>query len=115
MDHIWLVCGSTGEYDDRTDWRVAAYPDEESAQKHCALANTKAEAFFKQYGEEVFTNEKKFVKLMKKIDPKAKIDYTGTFILARRSFLIPRSQNSLLRAGISGTPGSIIPTPGKGS
>lgn len=32
LDHIWLVWGTKGEYSNRSEWPVACYPDEASAQ-----------------------------------------------------------------------------------
>jgi hypothetical protein len=78
MQTIWLVTGSTGEYEDVREWVVAAYPNEELAQAHCKLANEKAKEAYP--GEDFnFKHEEKFIKIMKKLDPKAKMDYTGTF------------------------------------
>jgi len=39
---IYIVRGRTGEYEDRTQWDVAAYTDPDKAQKHCDAANAKA-------------------------------------------------------------------------
>lgn len=35
---IYLVCGSKGEHEDFSEWRVAAYAQRELAEKHCNLA-----------------------------------------------------------------------------
>ena len=39
---IYLVWGTTGEYDDRQDWVVCAYADKQAAQDHVAAAQTEA-------------------------------------------------------------------------
>ena len=41
---IYIVRGRTGEYEDRTQWDVAAYTDPDKAQKHCDAANARAKA-----------------------------------------------------------------------
>ena len=39
MTKIYLVTGSTGECDDRHDWNVCAYKDEDKAIKHAVHLN----------------------------------------------------------------------------
>jgi hypothetical protein len=34
MDRVYLIKGFTGEYGDRCDWIVAAYPDRAEAERH---------------------------------------------------------------------------------
>ncbi len=49
MKHLWVVYGRAGEYDDRRDWEVCAYPTEELARAHAALAQTRANELFCKY------------------------------------------------------------------
>jgi hypothetical protein len=45
MDRVWLVMGTNDEYEcddfefQHSDWCVAAYPDNETAEQHARLAN----------------------------------------------------------------------------
>lgn len=39
MKSIFVVVGVTGEYSDRNEWYVVAYPDEKSANDHADAAN----------------------------------------------------------------------------
>lgn len=38
INKIYIVFGCDGEYSDRIEWNVAAYPDEESARQHAKKA-----------------------------------------------------------------------------
>lgn len=46
---IWIVQGRTGRWEP-TEWFVAAYPDQETAQLHCDKANEVVE-HVKKWGE----------------------------------------------------------------
>ncbi len=40
LDKVYVVCAiRVGDYSDRSEWDVAAYPDRETAEQHAALAN----------------------------------------------------------------------------
>jgi hypothetical protein len=71
---IYLVMGSTGEYDDWREWIVCAYKDKERAKEHSKLAEEKADFLFqtKSYRdarEPAGQNE---------FDPRMDMDHTGT-------------------------------------
>jgi len=51
---IYVVMGVTGEYDSRQDWSVAAYFDEEMANKHVELAEQEARRIAEKFQEKVF-------------------------------------------------------------
>lgn len=70
---IFLVVGSTGEYDDHHEWFVCAYRDINSAQEHAKKAEEEAKKIFSENG-------KTFVSLKcgSKLDENMHIDYTGT-------------------------------------
>jgi hypothetical protein len=43
-DCTFVVIGTTGEFSDREEWLVCAYPTEEQAQTHVQLAEARARA-----------------------------------------------------------------------
>lgn len=45
---IYVVTGMCGEYSDRSEWVVIAYPTEELAQQHVVLATEKAQAVMQE-------------------------------------------------------------------
>lgn len=69
---IFLVMGSTGEYDDYKEWVVCGYREFESAEHHAKMANEDAAKFFAE------NNGKTFIKPKSAFDENMHIDYTGT-------------------------------------
>lgn len=49
---LHVVGGVTGEYSDRSEWEVAAYPDEDTATTHARLAEAEAKALYAGHVEE---------------------------------------------------------------
>lgn len=43
LGSVWIVVGETGVYSDYSEWNVAAYPNEEEANKHRDAAQAEAE------------------------------------------------------------------------
>jgi hypothetical protein len=82
MTQIYIVRGTTGEYSDRSEWLVAAYTDEVTAQEHVILAQKRAnEIKVAQDNTDYFTEFDK----TNIYDPNGDIDnYTGT-----RYFVVP--------------------------
>lgn len=52
MTTIYVVMGSHGEYSDRSEWMVAAYPDEQKAQEHVRSVEAALRAFIALEREE---------------------------------------------------------------
>ena len=90
MNSIYILQGSTGEYSDRTDWVVAAYPNIDTA----TIAQQDLTDLFNkmwQYMKEVDVNYwdiggdgdsappyvNDLWERIKQIDPKCMLDYTG--------------------------------------
>lgn len=73
MKTLYLVCGQTGEYGDRTDWIVCGYLDRRKAEAHVRFAAEEATRLIHEaghYGR---------VKLgANRYDPLMLMDYTGT-------------------------------------
>ena len=46
MNSVWLVVGTSGSYETREEWAVAAYPEREQAELHAAKANEAAVPYF---------------------------------------------------------------------
>lgn len=42
MPNVFVVMGATGEYSDHSEWPIAAYLDEATAQTHVQLAQSRA-------------------------------------------------------------------------
>lgn len=63
--NINIVFGKTGEYEDYTEWEVAAYSDEKEAKRHCEKLN---EAVTGKTDRDRFTTP---------LDPYCRIEYTG--------------------------------------
>lgn len=74
---IWIVHGTTGEYSDRTEWVVDAWPTEAEAQaKVTELVRLLHESGIERmrYGPE----REQAIAAMRVHDPDFGIDYTGT-------------------------------------
>ena len=92
MNSVYILQGSTGEYSDRTDWIVAAYPNIDNATTAQQILTDLFNKMWK-YMEE---NDVHYRDLMdgdtgtvppyvadiwnhiKQIDPRCMLDYTGT-------------------------------------
>lgn len=73
---IYIVTGSTGEYDDRYEWNVKAFSSKEKADNLCGVLNKLMEgARDLTYKERSKLEEK----IQKSLDLKCSIDYTGTY------------------------------------
>jgi hypothetical protein len=77
---IYIVMGKTGEYSDRSEWPVVAYPSYSEAQNHVLLATeqarlieSKREHQYDYISDDEDNNDEK-----NPYDPKMKIDYNGT-------------------------------------
>lgn len=94
---IWVVMGSTGEYSDRSEWLVVAFPDEAQAKRHADAATERALAFKNtkcEHGERMmnecdecgrpFTYDSAPTRAwMGELDPIAmRMDYTGSDYVA---------------------------------
>lgn len=71
---IFLVIGTTGEYEDERDWPVCAFESEEEALKHGANAQEVADKLFKEWQCRTFSTKMK----PNPYDPYMDITYTGT-------------------------------------
>lgn len=71
---LWVVYGMCGEYSDRSEWNVCAYPTEELAIKHAELAQARADALSREYDSysDIPPNANEY-------DSQMSSDYTGTF------------------------------------
>ena len=49
---IYIVRGPTGEYSDRSEWVVCAYPNKRDAEKHADLAKIELHRIYKEKKEE---------------------------------------------------------------
>lgn len=65
MDKVYLVCGSTGEFSDRTQWNIAAYPEEAMACLHVEKAN----AWLKDHGVRDYADSDDFPEGCNPYDP----------------------------------------------
>ena len=79
---IWVVEGSTGEYDDRRDWTVCAYTSKEAANDHAEAAKKAALKISLQLEEEQPANyylRRAELCEANKLDPDIMMDrWTGT-------------------------------------
>lgn len=80
---IFLVMGSTGEYDDHHEWIVCAYRDVESAQTHAKLAEEDAA---KRYTGRL-GHAPIFERHDSPFDACMQIDYTGTSYYVEEAIL----------------------------
>lgn len=80
MSKIWIVNGTSGDYDDRYDWPVGAFLEEKKAYEWCKSANELLKTFklhmnefcgLKQEERQYFEQE------FKKMDPSINLSYTG--------------------------------------
>ena len=70
---IYLVEGSTGEYEDSQDWVVCAYLEKSLAEEHVRLAQERANELEKARGSKYES-----LKGTNKYDLDMAMDYTGT-------------------------------------
>lgn len=78
---IYIVFGRTGEYSDRNEWPVVAYPSEAEAVKHTERANDWLRRRGWLLGESI-VDRSKFEYGTNPYDPNCSIDYTGTDYVA---------------------------------
>lgn len=69
---IWIVEGNTGEYDNRRNWTVCAYPTKSSAEKHVKMAQAEADRLEASRSELYRCQEKN------PYDPDMSMDFNGT-------------------------------------
>lgn len=77
MTQIHVVIGSTGEYSDRDEWLVAAYPDLTLAEEHVGIASDRARELFAatKSDPDPWGARRSSVNVY---DPNGRMDYTGT-------------------------------------
>ncbi len=81
MDTIHLVCGSTGEYSDSYEWRVAAFSTAEAAQAYI----DRLQNIYKQFPQQARGYKRpeqemeQLERVMTVLDPNFSEDYTGTY------------------------------------
>ena len=73
---IYIVTGSTGEYDDRYEWNVKAFSSKEKADDLCGELNKLTEGASKLSYKE---RDELAEAVQESLDPKCSIDYTGTY------------------------------------
>lgn len=74
---IYIVMGKTGEYSDRSEWPVVAYPSYSEAQTHVTLATEQARLIeSKRENDWEYIDEDQTEKNI--YDPKMRMDYNGT-------------------------------------
>lgn len=78
MKKIYIVRGSTGEYDDWKCWPVAAYLDKENAELHAELAQKRAAELIKQRQTRDLVAEDR-----NEFDPGGDMDYTGNVYIVQ--------------------------------
>lgn len=78
---VFLVMGSTGEYDDYHEWVVCVYREFDSAQDHAKMANEESAKLFSENSGRTFINHKGVY------DENMHIDYTGTTYFIEESVL----------------------------
>lgn len=81
VEKIWIVEGSTGEYSDRTDWKVCAFRDEAKAKSLVAeltILASATEAHCDVNGNRYTFEDTKPGMVWKAKDPSAQLDYTGS-------------------------------------
>jgi hypothetical protein len=74
MQQVFIVIGSTGEYDDHTEWTVAAYATEIEATWHARKAEMWADANAEQFREHSCSCSP----LVNPYDEDMQMDYSGT-------------------------------------
>lgn len=82
---IYVVFGTTGEYSDRTEWMVAAYPNEEDAKRHVVAASEYAPNEKLAFREYLDGRNRKF---NNKYDPYMYVDYTGVMYYYKKTELV---------------------------
>jgi len=73
MNAVYIVMGTTGEYSDRSEWSVCAYPERAQAEEHVERAS--------QYARLALLNQQEQRPVLRETnpyDPDMKMDYTGT-------------------------------------
>ena len=70
---VYIVCGTTGEYSDRSEWIVAAYAREADAKEHVLRAKEYADAWLKSYQDKYIG-----VAVKSPLDSRFRCDYIGT-------------------------------------
>lgn len=73
---VWIVEGSTGEYEDRREWIVKAFVSKE----HAMSLRTKLESVLKEeelHRENMGLNYDDIPDKLLQLDPHASVDYTG--------------------------------------
>lgn len=85
---IFIVMGSTGEYDDYHEWVVCGYRNIESAQKHAKLATEDAKRRFNSRT----SDEPIFQRVDSPLDSGMQIDYTGTTYFIEETILFWRQE-----------------------
>ncbi len=72
MKTIYIVCGTSGEYSDRTDWVVKAFASEARAKEFCALLQATIERIQSAIRDraKTFAEERALEEEMKRLDPK---------------------------------------------
>lgn len=86
MASIYIVTGSTGEYDGRCEWAVVAYHDRRKAKRHADRAAAKAKAIFESYPDDTRPSDQgRVVRYGVDVkrgdnphDPNMRMDYNGT-------------------------------------
>lgn len=73
---IYIVTGSTGEYDDRYEWNVKAFSSKEKADDLCGALNKLMEGASKLKHKERYELQEM---IQESLDRLCSIDYTGTY------------------------------------
>ena len=74
---IYVVIGSTGEYSDRREWLVKAFPKQELAQQLVVAATREAKRLYAAYASSAYMDYHKIPKGSNPVDPSMETDYTG--------------------------------------
>lgn len=74
---IFVVCGTTGEWSDRTEWLTRAFSSEKEAKTYISTLESTYRSFppGPWYNRE---NHEELEKAMEVLDPRFQEDYTGT-------------------------------------
>lgn len=83
MDKVYVVVGSTGEFDARSSWNVEAFASRERAQRLCDFLNMALKHYCchrtildtEKYNPSL---KEECLKILELLDSKARIDYTGS-------------------------------------
>lgn len=78
MNEVFVVVGSTGEYDDQRSWNVQAFASREHAQRLCNFLNLTLGNYGCDYGSEDLSNRDECLKILTFLDSLASISYTGS-------------------------------------